>query len=92
MPGRMFRSEGPIHYAQYQFGYCEWLELNEGEEVTGVYEGGYLPFSGRPSDPRCLFYMARSLRVDMRNVGLSKKRRYDHRHWQSFGLARDLQS
>ncbi len=88
MPVKRFRSEGPVLYGRYQFGYCEWVELDALNELGAVYAGGYLPYSAAPADPRHLFYMARSLRVDLAGFAMDKKRRYDHRVWEAFGLRR----
>jgi arginine-tRNA-protein transferase len=89
MPMHRFRSEGPTLYNRYQFGYCEWMESTTGQDLQEAYENGYLPYSADLSDPRHLFYMARSLRVDLKEFHLDKKRRYDHRKWQSFNLVRE---
>lgn len=88
MSTHRFKSEGPVLYKQYQFGYCEWLESTTGRDLAEAYQGGFLPWSGDPADPRHLFYMARSLRSDLQELSLDKKRRYDHRAWQSFQLVR----
>ncbi len=91
MPSRKFRAEGPVLYQRYQFGYCQWAEADASgweEELEEIYSGGYLPFSGNPGDRRHLFYMARSLRVPLDRLALDKKRRYDHRQWEKFGLQR----
>lgn len=85
---RKFKSEGPGLYGRYQLGKCDWLELLNGDDPEPAYAEGFLPYSGRPENPRHLFYMARSLRVRVRDFGLSKGRRYDHRLWQSFELQR----
>jgi hypothetical protein len=87
---RKFISEGPAHYGQYRFGYCLWLELEDREALDQAYPAGFLPFSAEPGDPRHLFYMARSLRIALPDFAADKKRRYDHRTWQAFGLQRTL--
>jgi len=91
MPSRKFRAEGPILYERYQFGYCQWAEADGtgwDRELGEIYPEGYLPFSGNPGEQRHLFYMARSLRVPLDRMTLDKKRRYDHRQWETFGLQR----
>jgi len=88
---KKFRSEGPISYANYQFAYCDWIHLEDSKELKTVYGDGFLPFSGDPKDPRHLFYMARSLRVNLEHFSVDKKRRYDHREWTDFGLIRSIQ-
>jgi hypothetical protein len=95
MPSRKFRTEGPILYDRYQFGYCAWVELagsdvQIADDLGETYAGGYLPYSGEPDSPLHLFYMARSLRVAIDRHALDKKRRYDHRQWEAFGLRRDV--
>ncbi|NDV61329.1 hypothetical protein G0Q06_02560 [Puniceicoccales bacterium CK1056] len=88
MSTRRFKSEGPVLYNRYQFGYCEWLESTTGQNLKEAYEGGFLPYSADLSDPRHLFYMARSLRVDLGEFKVEKNRRYDHREWQACHLVR----
>ena len=77
-------------YGKYLYGDCRWAEMTDEADLAGIYEGGYLPYSGDTEDLRHLFYMARSLRVDTGLFSLDKKRRYDHRIWQAFGLRRTL--
>ena len=90
MPARIFTSEGPGLYGRFLKGPQRWAELTEESDLRETYAGGYLPYSGDTSDPRHLFYNARSLRVDLNHLSLSKSRRYDHRLWLAFGLTRRL--
>ena len=86
---RFFTTEGPVDYASYAFGYRLWLQLEEGEAAGEAYERGYLPWSDDPEGPQRLFYGARSLRVPIGELKLSKGRRYDYRQWQEHGLKRE---
>jgi hypothetical protein len=79
-----------MHYGQYRFGYCLWMELEGADSTAHAYPAGFLPFSAEPLDQRHLFYMARSIRISLPEFGLDKKRRYDHRHWQAFDLQRTI--
>lgn len=88
MPVRTFITEGPVQYARYRFGYCQWAEIADVGDVDKPYAGGYLPYSADVNDPRHLFYMARSLRIRMDRYSVDKKRRYDHRNWQLHNLER----
>lgn len=90
MPSQRFITEGPVDYPRYRFGYCHWLALSPNESLAEAYEGGFLPYSGQPADPRLLFYMARSLRVDLAQLAVSKKRRYEQRTWESAGSRREV--
>lgn len=88
MESRTYKSEGPIHYGRYQFGYCEWMELSGTDSPEEPYTRGFLPYSADPGQSSHLFYMARSLRVDLSRFRLDKKRRYDHRSWAAWELKR----
>lgn len=90
MPSRKFRLESSVSYSDFRFGYTNWLEIDSWEDLIDAYPHGYLPFSGDIDDPRHLFYMARSLRVSLAQFKVDKKRRYNHREWQAFGLQRQL--
>ncbi len=73
---RYFSREYSADYANYRFAYGNFCELEAGESIDPVYATGYLPYSAEPEDPRSLFYMARSLRLPLPGLQLSKKRRY----------------
>ena len=88
MPARKFQEEGPNLYGKYLRGRISWAEMPSVESPGEIYSGGYLPYSGDTDDPRNLFYMARSLRVKVDAFSLEKKRRYDQRMWDQFGLSR----
>jgi hypothetical protein len=90
MPSRKFIAPGPRLYGKFLCGECQWSELTSEGDLGSIYGGGYLPYSGDTADPRHLFYMARSLRVELDRFSLDKKRRYDHRKWQDFGMERIL--
>ncbi len=81
-------TEGPADYGSYSFSYRLWLQLEEGEKTEEAYALGYLPWSADPEGRHCLFYRARSLRVPVGDLKLSKSRRYDYRQWQSHGFRR----
>lgn len=92
MPENRYLSEGPVDYDRYRFSYCHWLETNAEAVPEGAYEKGFLPFSGDLDDSVNRFYMARSLRVSLSELRVDKKRRYDQRKWDAFGLTRRLLS
>jgi hypothetical protein len=86
---RFYTTEGPVDYGSYCFSYRLWLQLEEGDAPEEAYERGYLPWSADADGPHSLFYCARSLRVPVGELKLSKSRRYDHRRWQEHGLRRE---
>ncbi|MEX0326370.1 MAG: hypothetical protein AB3N33_09820 [Puniceicoccaceae bacterium] len=88
MPSRKFREPGPILYGRYACTHGEWLELTGEAVPEAAYAEGYLPYARLSKANQHLFYMGRSLRVDLARYRMDKKRRYDHRRWQEFGLRR----
>jgi hypothetical protein len=90
MPSRKFRSQGPILYNRYLTGHGEWLEQSAGEDPGDAYGEGFLPYSSGTGNGHHLFYMARSLRVDLSRLSMDKKRRYNHRQWMAYGLTRQV--
>lgn len=74
-----FHIEDSTDYGRYHFRYRPMAELETIEELPEVYAAGFLPASGDPTEPRHLFYLARSLRYDLGAHALDKKRRYDFR-------------
>jgi len=92
MPPSRYLSEGPVDYGNYRFSYCLWMESSPEAVPDTAYETGFLPYSADPDDSRSLFYMARSLRINLSRLKVDKKRRYDHRKWETLGLRRSLLS
>jgi hypothetical protein len=86
---RFFKTEGPVDYGSYSFSYRLWLQLEGGEAAEEAYARGYLPWSADPEAPQRLFYGARSLRVPIGELKLSKGRRYEYRQWQEQRLKRE---
>lgn len=67
---QIFYSEFNRNYSNYTFSYAVYAVIDEGDTLTQAYEKGFLPYSGvheysRPGQIREIFYLARSLRVDL---------------------------
>jgi leucyl-tRNA---protein transferase len=93
LPGvRLFLHESSIDYARYHFAYTQWAELPPEEDPGAAYAEGFLPASHDLAEKRCLFYRARSLRLDLGRLALDKKRRYLHRRAAEAGLRWERQS
>lgn len=73
---RFFSREYAVDYPNYRFAYGNFAELEALAELDTLYARGYLPWSAEPEEQRPLFYMARSLRVDLTQLQMTKKRRY----------------
>ena len=96
---RTYLVESAPQYGSYHFPYAQMAEIEAGEDLTVVYAQGYLPASGDTSEARLLFYRARSLRLDLRELHFDKKRRYLQRRgtdagltWRTVALEEFLQS
>lgn len=82
---RFFKKEYGQNYANYQFGYTCWAEMEALAEREALFSQGYLPYSADLQETRALFYLARSLRVDLAALAMDKKRRYLQRQLDQQG-------
>ncbi|NND04982.1 MAG: GNAT family N-acetyltransferase [Saprospiraceae bacterium] len=62
---KIFFSEGKPHYPSYTFNYGIYCLKELQEELPRIYEQGFLPYSANTQIRGELFYLARSLRVDI---------------------------
>ncbi|MFT5884017.1 MAG: arginyl-tRNA--protein-N-Asp/Glu arginylyltransferase [Arcticibacterium sp.] len=62
---KLFYSENTVDYSSYTFSYAIYA-LREGlEDVSPIYGQGFLPYTGNINIEKEVFYLARSLRVDL---------------------------
>ena len=71
---RIFSTELGQQYDTYTFGYANYCERETDDTLTSIYESGYLPYSGAP-EAHNLFYMARGVRVMLRDFKLTTENR-----------------
>ncbi len=77
---RTFFSEYQINYATYTFGYAVYCLQEHANEAPGIYARGFLPYTGDITLPYNLFYLARSVRVNLEHFrDSSENRRVDHK-------------
>lgn len=62
---KIFYSEGNPDYSSYTFNYGVYCIKETQSELPEIYNLGFLPYSGNPSLQYEIFYLARSLRVDV---------------------------
>ncbi len=73
-------SEFNNQYQTYSFGYCLYASPEHDHEIPEVYQKGFLPYSSDPDLKSSVFYLARSLRVDLAEFGdTSENRRVDRK-------------
>jgi arginyl-tRNA--protein-N-Asp/Glu arginylyltransferase len=63
--------EEEYKYKEYKFPYKVYLEREEGDKTDQIFENGFLPTRIRNN----LFYLCRSLRVNLKNFNLSSENR-----------------
>ncbi len=77
---RIFFSESQPDYGTYTFNYGVYCLQESEDEVPQVYLQGFLPFSGSLGMRSGVYYLARSLRVDLeRFADSSENRRVDRK-------------
>lgn len=70
---KMYFSEGPINYSDYSFNYCVYAEQEADDRLEDIYELGFLPYTGDSSLNKKLYYLCRSLRIDLDIFTLSSE-------------------
>ncbi|MDW7680902.1 MAG: GNAT family N-acetyltransferase [bacterium] len=71
-------SEHQIDYPTYTFPYCVYCLKEAQNEIPAIYEKGFLPYTGNLNINRDLFYLARSVRVNLAQFkDSSENRRVD---------------
>ncbi len=81
---KIFLSEAPADYSTYTFPYALYASMKAGDDLNEVYSRGFLPYSVPeyiPSD-KILFYLARSIRIDLNAFTLSAENRRVRRKMQ----------
>jgi arginine-tRNA-protein transferase len=88
---KIFYSEHNKDYTSYTFDYAVYAMMEKRSEVPEIYDKGFLPYSNDPKDPREIFYMARSLRVNLKQFKDSSENRRVDRKLASLGLIPEIQ-
>ncbi|HDP98669.1 MAG TPA: GNAT family N-acetyltransferase [bacterium] len=71
-------SEHQFDYTTYTFPYCVYCLKEAQNEIAAIYEKGFLPYTGNLNINRDLFYLARSVRVNLAQFkDSSENRRVD---------------
>ena len=77
---RIFFSEYQTDYSSYTFSYAVYCLLESREELPFVYAQGFLPYTGDTSLQQNIFYLARSLRINLSEFkSTSENRRVDRK-------------
>lgn len=62
----LFKEHGNIDYNQYKFPYCIYGIKEQKDTYDAIYEKGFLPFTNNLKEQNEIYYLARSLRIDLK--------------------------
>jgi hypothetical protein len=80
---KVFLSESTVDYGSYTFSYAVYAMREGNEDVSPIYDKGFLPYTGNITLEHELFYLARSLRVDLSRFEDSSENRRVSRQMES---------
>ncbi len=78
---KIFYSELGQSYKTYSFAYCPYAHYEPGDYLQDIYDAGFLPYSGTPELTN-IFYMARSLRINLPDWELNSENRRIYRKFE----------
>jgi len=77
---KLFFGEFQANYEKYHFPYQVWLVKEKGDDVSKIYEAGFLPIRSLKD----VYYLCRSVRVNLDKFGLSSENRRILRKTENF--------
>lgn len=77
---KLFFGEFIADYDKYYFPYQVWLFKEEGDAIEKIYENGFLPIRSMQS----VYFLSRSVRVDLSNFDLSSENRRIFKKTENF--------
>ena len=72
---KIFFSEYQSDYTTYTFGYTAYCIKESNDSFAAIYKKGFLPFTGEQQIQPAIFYLARSLRIDLSRFENSSENR-----------------
>ena len=72
---KVFFSENQPDYSTYTFNYAIYCVKEQQSELPAIYQQGFLPYTGNLAIEKDIFYLARSLRVDLDRFADSSENR-----------------
>lgn len=77
---KIFFSEYKNDYATYTFSYAPYCKIESPSDLSNAYAQGFLPYSGDTTLAADIFYLARSIRINLKNFAdTSENRRIDRK-------------
>ena len=72
---KIFKSESFVDYSSYTFNYAIYCMKESQKEIPEIYEKGFLPYSNDTNLDQETYYLARSLRVELKDFTPSSENR-----------------
>lgn len=83
---KIFYSEGKPHYESYTFNYGVYCLKENNTELEDIYDAGFLPYSNNKNLNSEIFYLARSLRVNIASFSDTSENRRVNRKIEPLGI------
>lgn len=83
---KRFLSENTVDYTTYTFNYAAYCLKESQNELSEIYALGYLPYTGNLQIEGDIFYLARSLRVDLARFEDTSENRRVNRLIEPLGI------
>lgn len=84
---KIFFSENTVDYTSYTFNYSIYAIKESNNELSSIYNKGFLPYTGNTSIQKELFYYARSLRVNLEKFDDTSENRRVNRLIEPLNIA-----
>lgn len=84
-------SEHNKDYTSYTFDYAVYAVMDSIPELPSIYEQGFLPYSNDLNEKREIFYLSRSLRVELGNFEDSSENRRVNRKLEDLSISIDCE-
>lgn len=61
----IYKEFSVVNYKEYQFPYCVYAIKEQGDHIADIYERGFLPYSNDLAEEKEIYYLARSIRIQL---------------------------
>ncbi|NND33393.1 MAG: GNAT family N-acetyltransferase [Saprospiraceae bacterium] len=83
---KIFYSESKPEYSSYTFNYGIYCIKENHDDLSAIYSSGFLPYSGNTDLEAEVFYLARSLRVELDRFADTSENRRVNRKIEGLGI------
>jgi len=87
---KIFFSESQNDYSTYTFSYAVYAVKEQAEELPAIYDKGFLPYTSNPQIEPEIYYLCRSLRVDLERFKDTSENRRVNRKVEELHVEMDV--